>query len=247
MIDSPLIDAPLTDGRRSRRLIWLAAGAVVVALLVFVLVWFQPHKLVVDDTVSEPLPGLDPDAAGAIAAAPATTMAATEETAAAAVPTTGVPTTGVPTTAVPTTAAPPETTATMVEDPSSGLPSGLSSALDLAAQTGAPQIAAASEFISLDHGTSGTALVVALPDGGVTLRFEDLDTSNGPDLYVVLIPHAADSGNYDGRLQLGRLKGNRGDQNYDIPPGTDLTAFRSVVIWCERFSSPFGAAPVEIL
>ena len=242
MIDSPLIDAP-----RSRRPIWLAAGVVVVALLVFVLVWFQPHKLVVDDTVSEPLPGLDPDAAGASGGAPAvvppeeatsipvpaTTMAATEDTAAE----------DTAAAAVPTTAAPPETTATMVED----LSTGLSGALSLAAQSGAPQIAAASEFISLDHGTTGTALVVALPDGGVTLRFEDLDTSNGPDLYVVLTPHAADSGNYDGRLQLGRLKGNQGDQNYDIPPGTDLTAFRSVVIWCERFSSPFGAAPVEIL
>ena len=159
---------------------------------------------------------------------PATTVIAAEDTAAA----------------VPTTiAAPLETTATVVED----LSTGLSGALSLAAQTSAPQIAAASEFISLDHGTSGTALVVALPDGGVTLRFEDLDTSNGPDLYVVLTPHAADSGNYDGRLQLGRLKGNRGDQNYDIPPGTDLTAFRSVVIWCERFSSPFGAAPVEVM
>jgi hypothetical protein len=238
MIDSPLIDAP-----RSRRPIWLAAGVVVVvALLVVVLVWFQPHKLVVDDTVSEPLPGLDSNAAGASGgapavvppeeatsiAAPATTMAATDDTAA---------------TAVPTTAAPPETTAPMVDDMSTGL----SSALTLAAQSGAPQIAAASEFISLDHGTTGTALLVALPDGGVTLRFEDLDTSNGPDLYVVLTPHAADSGDYDGRLQLGRLKGNRGDQNYDIPPGTDLTAFRSVVIWCERFSSPFGAASVEIM
>jgi hypothetical protein len=235
-----MIDPPLTDAPRSRRPIWLAVGVVGTALLVVVLVWFQPHKLVIDDTVSEPLPGLDLGAATASGGAPAvvspeavspnpsTTAIAAEDTAAA----------------VPTTiAAPPETTATVVED----LSTGLSGALSLAAQTSAPQIAAASEFISLDHGTSGTALVVALPDGGVTLRFEDLDTSNGPDLYVVLTPHAAESGNYDGRLQLGRLKGNRGDQNYDIPPGTDLTAFRSVVIWCERFSSPFGAAPVEVM
>ena len=103
------------------------------------------------------------------------------------------------------------------------------------------------EFFSGEHTTHGTALVVALPDGSVVLRLEDLDTSNGPDLRVVLSPdEASDSWDYGGRLILDELKGNIGDQNYVIESGIDLTAHRSVVIWCERFSVAFGAAAIDV-
>ena len=47
------------------------------------------------------------------------------------------------------------------------------------------------------------------------------------------------------KLELGKLKGNEGDQNYEIPAGTDLTKFRTVSIYCERFNANFGAAPLE--
>jgi hypothetical protein len=47
----------------------------------------------------------------------------------------------------------------------------------------------------------------------------------------------------DGRtVELGRLKGNRGNQVYDVPAGTDLTGLISVTIWCKRFAVSFGAA-----
>jgi hypothetical protein len=47
------------------------------------------------------------------------------------------------------------------------------------------------------------------------------------------------------RMELGPLKGNEGDQNYDIPAGTDLKKFRTAAIYCERFNATFGAAPLE--
>ncbi len=48
--------------------------------------------------------------------------------------------------------------------------------------------------------------------------------TNGPDLRVVLTPHSDPSGHgdvtQDGHVNLGKLKGNIGDQNYPIPEGT---------------------------
>jgi hypothetical protein len=72
------------------------------------------------------------------------------------------------------------------------------------------------------------------------LRFEPFETDNGPDLNVYLVNSAA--GGVEDFVDLGNLKGNVGDQNYEIPPGVDLTVHDTVVIWCVRFSSPFGEA-----
>ncbi|MDT0345134.1 DM13 domain-containing protein [Streptomyces litchfieldiae] len=112
-----------------------------------------------------------------------------------------------------------------------------------------PTTVARGEFISHEHGTSGTARVLRLADGSLVLRLEELDTSNGPDLHVWLTDapviegrdgwHVFDDGTY---LSAGALKGNRGDQNYPLPADTDLDDFTSVSIWCARFSVSFGAA-----
>jgi len=110
------------------------------------------------------------------------------------------------------------------------------------------RLIATGEFRSLEHGTTGTAAIVELPDGSHLLRFEHLDTLNGPDLHVYLSEVAAgdDARAYgEGFVDLGKLKGNKGNQNYEIPPGTDLSKFRSVVIWCKRFTVGFGVAPLE--
>ncbi|MEU8890566.1 DM13 domain-containing protein [Streptomyces sp. NPDC048442] len=101
-------------------------------------------------------------------------------------------------------------------------------------------------FVSHEHATSGTARTVRLADGGRTvLRLEDLATSEGPDVRVYLSRRdagAAEAGLGQGAVELGRLKGNRGNQNYAVPAGTDPVGYRSVVIWCARFSVSFGAA-----
>jgi len=111
-----------------------------------------------------------------------------------------------------------------------------------------PVIVAKGKFDGIEHGTSGTALLVELPDGSAILRFEDLQTLNGPELKVYLSrPKAsADPSTFDDEfVDLGDLKGNQGNQNYDIPGNVDIGRYRSAVIWCKRFSVGFGVAPLD--
>lgn len=118
------------------------------------------------------------------------------------------------------------------------------------APTGAPQVGGpvtvtAGRFESLEHDTTGNALLQRGPDGSHTVRLETLRTSNGPDLRVYLSKLPKGLGRRDyGRefVELGRLKGNIGDQNYAVPAGTDVSQFTSVVIWCARFNVGFGVA-----
>ncbi|ARZ72086.1 DM13 domain-containing protein [Streptomyces sp. HU2014] len=105
------------------------------------------------------------------------------------------------------------------------------------------------ELISHEHTTTGKVRVLELPDGTRTLRLENLDTSNGPDVKVLLSDgpvkegragwHVFDDGAH---RSLGSLKGNKGDQNYALPAGLDLGRYGSVSIWCDRFDVSFGAA-----
>jgi len=101
------------------------------------------------------------------------------------------------------------------------------------------------------HSTSGRATIYREESGKLILRLTNFKTSNGPDVHVILIAakDADDDANFlksnTKRLELGKLKGNEGDQNYDIPSGTDLTKFQTVSIYCERFNANFGAAALE--
>jgi hypothetical protein len=100
-------------------------------------------------------------------------------------------------------------------------------------------------FRSYEHATSGRARVLQLPDGRRYLRFDRFHTSNGPALKVYLsaAPPTGPGDAFDDRyVDLGDLKGNIGEQNYAIPRHVDLGRYRSVVVWCKRFSVPFGAA-----
>ena len=106
-------------------------------------------------------------------------------------------------------------------------------------------VVAAGPFQSLEHETTGTAQIIELDNGKRFLRFEDLATSNGPDLRVYLseLPPSDDWRAYGERfVDLGALKGNRGNQNYEIPEDVGLSRYRSAVIWCRRFTVGFGVA-----
>ena len=159
--------------------------------MVFVIAWFQPHKLFIDEQVDDAIP---------VVTAPP-----------------------VPDPEEPSSASPPTSPPAAIE----------------------PVELARGELRSLDHGTSGVTRLLELADGRRIVRLEGLDTSNGPDLYVYLTANPTDgeeSGFDDDYVNLGRLKGNQGDQNYDLPTDVDLTRHTTVVIWCDRFDSAFGAA-----
>ncbi len=146
-------------------------AAVGIGLAIFVLLYFQPQKLFIDDRVNEAMPG--------------ETAAFTEGT--------------------------------------------------------------SGEFRGLAHPGSGRAVVFTRPDGSRFLRLEDLKVDNGPDLFVYLSTTPGDAGEdaFPGTfLNLGKLKGNIGSQNYEIPSGADLSRYRSVAIYCKRFTTPFAAAPL---
>jgi hypothetical protein len=172
--------------RRHLRVVILAISAAV-ALLVFVLVWFQPQKALLNTTVNESLPGRPPASSDA------------------------------------------------------GGDAGV------ATDTGESTVLSRGQFRSLEHHTTGEALLVRLPNGEVFLRLDRLDTLNGPDLHVYLSEAAAggDARAYGERFfDLGKLKGNKGNQNYRVPSKVEVSRYRSAVIWCKRFAVGFGVAPL---
>lgn len=117
------------------------------------------------------------------------------------------------------------------------------------AASGRATILAKGSFRGLAHETRGAATIYQLPDGSRTLRLTDFETSNGPDVrvYLVAAPDAKDNDTVRsaGFIDLGAMKGNKGDQNYKVSAGADLGKYRSVSIWCRRFSVNFGAAPLS--
>ena len=90
------------------------------------------------------------------------------------------------------------------------------------------------------HNAEGQVVVIQLSDSSSILRLEDLKSTNGPDLYVYLSTDKAASD----FINLGKLKGNMGNQNYEIPEGTDLSKYNNVLIWCRAFSVLFGSAEI---
>lgn len=100
------------------------------------------------------------------------------------------------------------------------------------------------EFVGVNdgiHSAEGMAKVIQLDNTDMILRLENFKATNGPDLYVYL---ATDNSASD-FVNLGRLKGNIGNQNYDIPEGIDFSKYNSVLIWCQAFSVLFGSAELQ--
>ena len=119
------------------------------------------------------------------------------------------------------------------------------------ASTGDPRPLYTGTLEGKAHQTSGRATIYGSPAGRQYLRLTDFMTSNGPDVHV-LLARAGDQnlnqeiirGGLDS-IELGPLKGNQGDQNYDVQTSVDLGKYNAVVIYCERFHAVFGVARLE--
>lgn len=121
-----------------------------------------------------------------------------------------------------------------------------------AASQAQPQAGLTGQFRDADsfHKGSGTATVYDLgADAGHILRMEDFRVTNGPDLRVLLANASNPEGHSDlddaGYVELGKLKGNVGSQNYDIPAEVSLADVQSVVIYCNPFRVVFSVATLE--
>jgi hypothetical protein len=115
-----------------------------------------------------------------------------------------------------------------------------------------PVSLATGQFNELDsvHKGEGTATIFSLPDGERVLRFENFRVTNGPDLFVYLSGHPAPKSSSELHqaghdIDLGRLKGNVGNQNYVLPANVDLTTVKSVAIYCKRFTTMFSTAELR--
>ncbi len=99
-------------------------------------------------------------------------------------------------------------------------------------------------FVGADdfHSSSGEALLIRSDSGELFLRFENFEVRNGPDLYVYLA-RSTDIG--DGFVNLGRLTGNIGDQNYQVSSDVEISEFNTVLIWCRAFVVLFGSAEMS--
>ena len=99
------------------------------------------------------------------------------------------------------------------------------------------------------HKGEGSATLYALPDGSHVLRFEDFRVTNGPDLRVLLATHPDPQERNQvtgpGYVELGKLKGNIGNQNYTLPEGLSPDDYGSVVIYCKPFHVVFSVAPLS--
>jgi hypothetical protein len=126
---------------------------------------------------------------------------------------------------------------------------GLLIAVAPALASAAPAALESGSLVSGAHGTAGTVTIYKLDNGQRVLRLTDFHTSNGPDVHIYLTSAEKVTSNGDvtgGKyLDLGIIKGNIGNQNYDVPSDVNLGDYHSVSVWCARFHVNFGAAQLK--
>jgi hypothetical protein len=103
-----------------------------------------------------------------------------------------------------------------------------------------PAILLQADFEPESHEVAGRALVIETEDM-LTLRFEDFETINGPELHIYLSSSLED----EDFIDLGIIKATKGNVNYELPMDIDLEHYNTVLVWCEPFSVLFSYAVLE--
>ncbi len=132
----------------------------------------------------------------------------------------------------------------LVQFAESGNNSTLDEYMNLTLNTESNQSVGTATFVGINdgiHNAEGLAKIIPISNKDNILRLENLKVTNGPDLYVYL---STDKGASD-FVNLGKLKANNGNQNYNIPSGTDISKYNTVLIWCKAFSILFGSAELK--
>jgi hypothetical protein len=113
----------------------------------------------------------------------------------------------------------------------------------------APVVLSQGHFRGVSHAGKGVATIYEI-NGKKVLRFTEFEVSNGPDvqIYLVAANDATDDATVTnaGFISLGPIKGNKGDQNYDVPADADINKYRAVTVWCKRFGKNFATAPLAV-
>jgi hypothetical protein len=111
--------------------------------------------------------------------------------------------------------------------------------------TGAHQLLARGSFEPVAHSVTGMATTIRTAGGRNVLTLTNFEVDNGPDLRVYLVAGpASDESEVEDIEDLGALKGNKGDQQYELPRELDLDRYSTVVVWCRAFSVSFARAPL---
>jgi hypothetical protein len=203
------------------------ARVIVLVVPLAIVNWWLISPYFIDDVVDEGFATSISEQLAATTEAPATTVAPPPTEPAAETTTTSAP-------AAAEEPAPAETTTTTEALPPPP-PAG-------------PVLLGAGSFVGLaGHTGTGDAGIFENPDGSLVLRFENFDIENGPDLEVYLVPGADQVSLPEGSIHLGPLKGNIGDQSYELPAGTELVPGEyTALVWCEAFSVEFVGATIGL-
>lgn len=104
---------------------------------------------------------------------------------------------------------------------------------------------ASGRFSSIAHQSTGKAAVVELPSGARKLTLSGFETDPGPDLRLYVSTGDPANGELGEFRDLGALKGNVGNQQYDLSRDVNLRHYSTVVVWCRAFSVAFTSAPLQ--
>ena len=227
----------LRDRLRARPALYGSIAVASIALVVVVLVVFQPQRLLYDNVIDDEFPVIEPTTDDATAMDDDADDATTDD---AQAPDDAEDD---PTGADGTTDGNDEDAAE-IGDAQTG-----DAEMEAEPEPAGPVALTSGDFISRSRYTvTGDATVFELEDGSRTLRLEDFESTNGPNLFVYLTSADADAPDADldaDYIDLGALRGNVGNQNYAIPTDVDLEVYDTVVIWCRPFSVAFGAADLS--